>query len=514
MRAGFRQGWSFVFCMLPFVVQAAEFEFQTVIDKAEKLAQSAWHKPEQIPRFLRELSYHDYQGIRFKPESSLWQEQSTPFQVMLVPPGLFYQHAVAIHLIEDGTPRRLNFDKAWFSYPNSEVEKLIPADLGFAGFKLTFPFNTPDVRNQFLVFAGASYYRAVGQDNNFGLSGRGMAVDTGLSNGEEFPAFVEFWLHKPEPKAQSMTFYGLLDSKSLAGAYQFTVTPGVNTTIEVESVLFPRQTVELAGIAPLTSMFYYGQNTLRPSGEWRPEVHDSDGLLIHEGVTDEWLWRPLNNPATLAMDYFATQRVKGFGLLQRDTDFRSYMDPEARYGTRPSAWIEPAEEWGKGHVVLTQLPTPDETNDNIVAFWTPQAKLEAGADYRFAYTARFGSAELPGSSMARNVDTFLGDGKRIGGGDQQGAVRIIADFFGGPLAERTADAPITASVTAMEEGELLEQYVEYVPAMERWRLSLLLRPAAGRPLSVRAFLREGEEALSETWTYQLAPDSDVLTLIK
>lgn len=510
----FRRELCFVLCLLPMVVQAAEFKFQQVIDKAEQLAQSAWQEPERVPRFLQDLSYQDYQGIRFKPENSLWQAQNTPFKVMLIAPGLYYQHAVNINIIDGDKTRPLSFDKTQFSYPNSDIEKLMPADLGFAGFKLTFPFDAPDVQNQFLVFAGASYYRAVGQDNNFGLSGRGMAVNTGLPSGEEFPEFIEFWLHKPKANAKSMTFYGLLNSKSLAGAYQFTVTPGASTAVKVESVLFARQTLELAGIAPLTSMFYYGQNTLRPGGEWRPEVHDSDGLLIHDGATDEWLWRPLNNPASLAMDYFATQDVKGFGLLQRDTEFRSYMDPEAGYGTRPSAWIEPGEGWGEGHVVLTQLPTPDETNDNIVAFWTPKAKLQANTEYRFAYTAHFGAADLPRSPMAQAVDTFLGDGKRIGGGNQPGAVRIIADFAGGPLAKRAADAPIAAAVTALEDGELLEQYVEYLPELERWRLSMLVRPAVGRSLSVRAFLREGDAALSETWTYQLAPDSDVLKLIK
>ena len=514
MKRVFRSWLYLVLCLLPMAVPAAEFGFQEVIDKAQALAQEAWQEPERVPRFLQELSYQDYQGIRFNPEGSAWRGEQTPFNVMLIPPGLYYQHTVGINIIEGGKAEPLAFDKAQFSYPNSEIEKLMPADAGFAGFKLTFPFGAPDVQNQFLVFAGASYYRAVGQSNNFGLSGRGMAVNTGLPSGEEFPEFVEFWLNKPGPKAKSMTFYGLLDSKSLAGAYKFTVTPGAATALKVESVLFPRQTLELAGVAPLTSMFYYGQNTLRPGGEWRPEVHDSDGLLIHDGGTGEWLWRPLNNPAALAMDYFAVQNLKGFGLLQRDTDFRSYMDPEAGYGTRPSAWIEPGEGWDKGHVVLTQLPTPDETNDNIVAFWTPEAKLQAENEYRFAYTAYFGAADLPASPMAQAVDTFLGDGKRIGGGNQHGAVRVIVDFAGGPLADQPEDAPIAAEVTALEDGELLEQYVEYLPELKRWRLSLLLRPAAGRPLSVRAFLREGEATLSETWTYQLAPDSDVLKVIK
>ena len=501
-------------CLLPWSALADTFSFQTVIDKAEKLAAASWQAPPQVPKFLQQLSYHDYQGIRFKPERSLWAEENTPFGVMLTPPGLFYQHAVALNIIQEGQTEPLIFDKSQFNYPNSELERLVPADLGYAGFKLTFPFAAPDVANQFLVFAGASYYRAVGRDNNFGLSGRGIAVNTGLPSGEEFPSFVEFWLEKPEPGAQSMTFYGLLDGKSLAGAYQFEVTPGAETLLQVRSVLFSRQDIELIGVAPLPSMFYYGENTLRPYGEWRPEVHDSDGLLIHDGSSDEWLWRPLNNPSALSMDYFATEQLRGFGLLQRDGDFRSYMDPEAIYHTRPSAWVEPQGEWGSWHVVLTQLPTPDETNDNIVAFWTPADRMQSETPHEYAYQVRFGNADVAANPMARAVDSFLGDGTRVGGGDAAGAVRVIVDFAGGPLDERSADAPVTAQVTALEDGEVLEHFVQYVPALERWRLSALVRPAANRPLAVRAFLQEGEDSLSETWSYQLLPDSDVLQVLK
>lgn len=498
---------------LPWAALAETFTFQTVIDKAEELADSSWQAPPQVPRFLRDLSYHDYQGIRFQPERSLWADEDSPFGVMLTPPGLFYHHAVALNVIEGDESEPLVFDKTQFSYPNTEIEKLVPADLGYAGFRLTFPFTDPEVANQFLVFAGASYYRAVGRDNNFGISGRGIAVDTGLPKGEEFPSFIEFWLEKPEPGASSLTFYGLLDGKSLTGAYQFEVTPGDVTSLQVRSVLFPRQSIDLIGVAPLTSMFYYGENTLRPYGEWRPEVHDSDGLLIHDGASDEWLWRPLNNPASLSMDYFAAGQVKGFGLLQRDADFRSYMDAEAGYGTRPSAWVEPQGEWGEGHIVLTQLPTPDETNDNIVAFWTPSSKLQGGESYHYDYRVNFGKADLAHSPMAQAVDSFVGDGTRVGGGDAEGAVRIIVDFAGGPLEGRDADTPVTSGVTALEEGELLEHFVEYIAPLKRWRLSMLVRPAADRPLSLRAYLHQGEETLSETWTYQLPAGSDVLQVV-
>lgn len=490
------------------------FDFQQVVEKARQRAEQPWQAPPATPPFLRELSYDDYQAIRFKPESSLWLEDGSAFNVMLVPPGLFYNHTVKVNIIEGDISKPLGFDKSKFTYPNTHLEKLIPADLGYAGFKLTFPLTGPDVQNQFLVFAGASYYRAVGRDNNFGISARGIALNTGLPAGEEFPSFVEYWLKKPEKDERVMTFYALLDGPSVAGAYHFTVTPGDETTVTVRTLLFPRKDVELFGVAPLTSMFYYGENTLKPDREWRPEVHDSDGLLIHDGPSNEWLWRPLRNPESLTMDYFSTDNVRGFGLIQRDDRFTSYMDQEAHYQSRPSTWIETQGQWGKGQVVLVQLPTADETNDNIVAFWKPEAPVTPGNPLQLSYSARFGDRDIARETLGKTRDTFVGDGSIVGGGNQPGAVRVIVDFSGGPLDILAAGAPVVSSVSAMEEGEVLEHFVEYVPALKRWRLSILARPAAGKSLSLRAFLKQEEQTLTETWTYQLPAGHDILRVIK
>lgn len=482
-----------------------------VIAKAEALAQKPYKAPPAIPRFMRDLSYDQYQGIRFKPENSLWQDSGADFKAMLVPTGLFYTHPVAINIVENDKIEPLVFSKSNFTYPTTEVEQQVPADLGYAGFKLTFPLAGEDIQNQFLVFAGASYYRAVSRDTNFGLSGRGLALNTGLPGGEEFPAFTEYWLETPKPGDTSFSFHALLDTRSMTGAYRFTVTPGDETELKVESVVFPRSEVQLMGVAPLTSMFYFGQNTFKPHGEWRPEVHDSDGLLIHNGGSEEWLWRPLLNPTSLTMDYFATENIRGFGLIQRDNEFTHYMDKEARYDTRPSAWIKPEGDWGKGDVVLVQLPTPNETNDNIVAFWRPQAAVTPGEPQYFSYSAIFGDQHVAKEPLARSMDTYVGDGNRVGGGYQEGAVRVIVDFAGGPLDELAADAPVVASVTGLEEGEVLGHYVEYIEPLKRWRLSILARPAADKSLALRGYLQLEDTPLTETWTYQLPSDTGVLS---
>jgi len=499
--------------MLP-LQTAAGFSFDHVVQKAKALAGKPYQAPQPVPKFIREMSYDAYQGIRFNSERSLWRESSSNFQVMFIAPGLYYTHSVTLNIIEAEGPKPFPFKKTDFAFADAEVEKRVPADLGFAGFKLTFPLNKKSEQNQFLVFAGASYFRGVGKDNAFGISGRGLAIDTGLPSGEEFPSFTEFWLVRPSPDAKEMLVYGLLDSKSLAGAYQFTILPGNPTKVKVKTELFPRKNIQLLGMAPLTSMFFYGENTPLPTGEWRREVHDSDGLQIHDGVSGEWLWRPLLNPATLEMDFFSTENARGFGLLQRDEMFSNYEDLGAQYEKRPSAWVEPQGEWGKGNVALIQLPTPQETNDNIVAFWTPKSAVTSDTPLGLAYDVSFGKADLAGNPMGIVAKTFIGDGNRIGGGKVPGAYRIIVDFNGGPLTKLPANTPIKGQVTASDGGEILEHFVEYHERIKGWRLSILAKPAQNKPLHLRAFLNTDTTTLTETWTYRLPVMNNILAVEK
>ena len=489
---------------------AAGFTFDDVVQKAKVLAKAPYQAPQPVSKFLREISYEAYQGIRFNPDRSLWRKNQSNFQVMFIAPGLYYTHPVTLNVIEAEGPRALSFSKNDFVFADPEVEKRVPADVGLAGFKLTFPLNQKNEQNQFIVFAGASYFRGVGKDNAFGISGRGLAIDTGLPSGEEFPAFTEFWLVRPSPDAKEMVVYGLLDSKSLSGAYQFTIFPGNPTKIKVKTQLFPRINIQLLGVAPLTSMFFYGENTPRPTGEWRREVHDSDGLQIHDGISDEWIWRPLLNPGTLEMDYFSTKNIQGFGLLQRDGRFSNYEDLGARYDKRPNAWVEAQGEWGQGKVVFVQLPTADETNDNIVAFWTPKAPMTPKTPLSLAYDVSFGKADIPQNPMGTVANTFIGDGNRIGGGTAPNAYRVIVDFTGGRLSKLSSNAPINGQVTALDDGEILEHFVEYNEQTEMWRLSILAKPSPQHQLHLRAFLNNEKTTLTETWTYRLPANNNIL----
>ncbi|WP_148862554.1 glucan biosynthesis protein G [Marinobacter fonticola] len=488
---------------------AHAFGLADVVEMAKTKAAKAYEPPTPAPQFLRDLSYSDYQAIRFKQEASLWRQGQSRFQVMMIPPGSYYTHAVKLHEVDGEGVKSIAFDKANLIYPNDAFAKRVPADLGYAGFKLTFPLYKETVQDQFLTFGGASYFKGIGRHNRFGLSARGIAVDTGLPSGEEVPGFVEFWLERPAGGSDTMRVYGLLNGPSVTGAYRFDIHPGDSTRIDVTAELFFRDSVELLGLAPLTSMFYYGENTIRPKGEWRPQVHDSDGLLVHDGDSGEWLWRPLINPRTLRMSYLQAGKLKGFGLIQRNTKFHQFEDMEARYDQRPSAWVDVKDDWGKGDVVLVEIPTRSETNDNVVAFWWPEQRVSSGDHRTLAYTLSFGAPGIANQPTAYATQTFVGEGDRIGGGNVEGAFRLIVDFKGGELDKLKPDAPVVSQVSGSEGVEVIEHFVEYSEPEKAWRLSMLARPAQDKNMSLRGFLSVEGKPLTETWTYELPPNSDL-----
>lgn len=500
--------------VLPWLLSAGgagALEFQDIVEKARDKAEGKYEPAPAVPGFLADLTYRDYQSIRFNPESSLWRKGKSRFQVRMVPPGSYYTHTVKLNEVDASGVSPISFDKSVFTFPDPELAKRIPADLGYAGFKLTYPMGDDDEQNQFLVFAGASYFRGVGAGNQFGLSARGIAIDTGLPSGEEIPSFVEFWIERPGSGSDRMRIYALLDGPSVAGAYRFDIQPGSTTRIDVTAELFYRESVELQGLAPLTSMFYYGENTAKPGGEWRPQVHDSDGLLIHDVGAGEWIWRPLLNPASLRLSHMQVNRLGGFGLMQRDTEFHHFEDAEARYDRRPSAWVTPNKGWADGEVVLIEIPTDAETNDNIVAFWRPKQTVESGHHHKMAYSIRFGGGNVSGQDVGRASQTFVGDGNRTGGGNQEGAYRIIVDFAGGSLDGLKANAPVVSKVSESsgddDAVEIIEHFVEYVEADNSWRLSILVRPRDNKNPVLRAHLMLEDEPLTETWTYSLGQDS-------
>lgn len=479
---------------------AAAFGYEDVVSRARELASQPYQPPPNtLPAPLRDIEYDRYRQIRFKPDRALWRGARLPFELQFFHPGRQYEQAVTINLISADGVRRLAYNPDYFDFGDNTFDAGSFGDVGYAGFRVHYPVNRPEHKDEVLVFQGASYFRALGRHQRYGLSARGLAIDTGLMSGEEFPAFTEFWIVWPAPGARSLEIYALLDSRRVSGAYRFILQPGVDTETDVEASLFLREGVGKLGLAPLTSMYFYGENQPSPAEVVRPEVHDSDGLLVHDG--SEWIWRPLVNPRRLVSTSFATEHLRGFGLMQRDRKFHSYQDLESRYELHPSAWITPKGDWGKGRVELILIPTKDETNDNIVAFWVPEQAPAPQQPFEIAYRISWQHDELTGPELARVVQSRRGQGLQR---DPDGSLRLVVDFAGGPLDALPAEAKIDAPLWINDNGDIIDKRLQHNPALGGWRLSLRFRVKdAGRPVEMRAALRQGEQPLSETWSYLL-----------
>ncbi len=486
----------------PTAVPPFTFDLDTVAARAEKLAQESFQAPpDQVPDWLRSITYDQWRDIRFRPEHTLWRDDKAPFQVQFFHPGFYYNRPVRVNVVEAKGTSPIGFSPSYFDYGRNDFASKVPQDLGYAGFRVHAAIKKMEYLDEVIVFLGASYFRAVGRDQVFGLSARSLAVDTAESSGEEFPFFREFWLVKPKPDDREFTVYALLDSPSLAGAYRFVITPGEQTTVAVDGRLFMRREVRKVGLGSLTSMFFHGENTLRPFEDFRPEAHDSDGLLVNF-ASGEWLWRPLANPRVLNVSTFATAQPNGFGLIQRDRDFASYQDLETRYELRPSAWVMPRGDWGKGRIELVEIPTKSDTNDNIVQYWVPEQQPKPGTAYAFAYTINWYGDDPTRPPGGRVVAT------RHDRGTVEGAHRLVVDFAGKQLEALPADTVLRGAVSIAsgpDSADLLDQNVVKNPVTGGWRLTFQVRPKGREPVELRAFLDKGGDTLTETWSYVILP---------
>lgn len=484
-------------CRTADAANRVEVNLDYVTSLAQDLA-SRPYKPEarRVPEFLGNLTYDQYRALRFRPEKALWKDAGLPFVVEFFHPGYNFRDAVEIHEFTATHEQRIPFVPEFFDYGQEEdIADRVGASLDYAGFRVRTELNQRGVFDEFVVFLGASYFRAVARDQIYGISARGLGIDTGASIPESFPDFRTFWLGKPQPGDKALRLYGLLDGAHVTGAYEFIITPGKETTVRVRARIILREPVEVLGLAPLSSMFWFGENTLRPPPDWRPEVHDSDGLAILT-ETGESVWRPLVNPSRTRTEVFAGDRLQGFGLVQRDRRFEAYEDAEAQYHRRPSVWIEPGSGMQAGHLQLLEIATADEYMDNIALVWEPTAHPAPGEVYTYDYVLRVGTATLPEKAAVRAT--------RVGHSlHDEGALELVVDFAGGRLAELAEVEPVEA-VVAAPGAEILWQQVQKLPRDDRWRLHLRLRPPPGPDglLPLEAHLALDGEPLSETWRYQ------------
>jgi glucans biosynthesis protein len=515
------------------------FTRSTVTEIARALSKGPFVPPTQaLPAAIADLNYDQYQAIYFKPEEAVWAKDGLPFQMQLFHRGFYYKDKIEVATVDDGQARHLAYSPGMYA-PGKIVTNPLPTeDIGFAGLRIHGHINRPDYFDEIVVFEGASYFRSLAKGQVYGVSARGLALKVGAPDGEEFPIFRAFWVETPEKGSDSIAIHALLDSKSLSGAYRFTIRPGLPTAMDVEATLFPRVDLISAGLAPGTSMFYFDGNGRQDFDDWRPEVHDSDGLLIINGQ-GERIWRPLANPKTLQFSAFVDSGPRGFGLMQRDRDYDTYQDYNASYEKRPSLWIEPVGDWGKGSVVLVEIPNVSEVNDNIVAYWSPQDPIKAGAEFAYAYRMFWGNGpNLPGVIVAAS---------RRGRGDLKHPSpirRFVIDYVATGVVATASNAPAPAPTSAVapatqpaaaaqtttapasdppapdtnatsadpahdpkptvtaSSGVVSDIWVEPNPASGGWRVTFNLDPQKAELIELRAALAFPDGRPVDTWLYR------------
>lgn len=469
----------------------APFGRPTVIELARALAAEPFAPPEPaVPEALLRLSPAEYQAIRARPETWLFTDPPSGFAVEPLHSGFIYRTPVQIFVIRDQAPLEVVFAPGDFEYP--VVEGLPTAEpLDFAGFRARTALNAPDRLDIFAVFAGASYFQAVARGQVFGLSARGLAINTGEQEGEEFPFFRTFWLE--EPADGRMVVHALLDSPSVAGAYRFTIRPGDQTLIDVEAMLFARADMDRLGLAPLTSMFLFGPRERQDFDDTRLAAHDSDGLAIWNGK-GERIWRPLHNPRLLQFSAFEDTGPRGFGLIQREKRFSEYEDLTNLYNRRPSLWVEPIGDWGGGSVVLVEIPSDRDIHDNIVAFWRPEAPLVAGSETTLTYRLTWGWDAPNPPGLLRVTRTLSGE-------RPEGRRRFILDFSDPeartPASLQGVTAQAMSSAGAIENVALREN-----TESGGLRVAFDLDPQGQESVDLRVdLLRDGAPA-AEVWVFR------------
>ena len=472
------------------------FSFDWLVEEAGRIAASGF-EPHfgDIPSSLSDLTYDQYRNIWFKPEAAIWKDDPTQFRLDLFHSGFIYKEPVRIALVENGQATEIPFSTDLFTYGDPLKPPEDTKGVAFSGFRARYPINSPDAFQEFVVFQGASYFRAVGRGQVYGISARGLAINTAEPEGEEFPAFRQFWIEKPPAGSDTLVVYALLDSPSLVGAYRFDITPGAETVMEVEAALILRRAVKKIGVAPLTSMFLFNPMNRNAFDDYRRAVHDSDGLQILTGK-GEWLWRPLANKSELQISGFFDQQPRGFGLMQRARHYEDFEDAEAKYERRPSVWIEPIGDWGAGAVELVEIPTDREINDNIVAYWRPKKDVPKGGPWRVSYRMRWTDLRLPPPELFYSSASRAGlsfDGKRR---------LFVIDFARADSSASDVDPNgLTMDVSA-SKGVVVNPVVHSSEPGGGLRVSFELDAGSEQVSELRLVLVKDGKPASETWLYR------------
>jgi len=494
--------------------EAKPFSFDLLKAHARELAHGPYDPPPRpAPDVVKKINYEEWGKIRFRMEAAMFAEGPAKFPISFFHLGLFFQKAVEVHAVDGETSRRVLYDQAYFDMPSDSVARQLPKGAGFAGIRIQEPRDGQlDWRkNDWVAFLGAAYFRAIGELRQYGLSARGVALDVAVADRpEEFPDFTNFYIDAKSDD-DTLILYALMEGPSIVGAYKFTMKRTKAVIMDIETTLFTRAAITRFGLVALTSMYWFSETKKDTAIDWRPEVHDSDGLAMWTGG-GERLWRPLNSPPRIMMSGFTDNNPRGFGLCQRDRAFDHYMDG-VNYDRRPTLWVEPlsgpgGQGWGKGWIQLCEIPTDDEIHDNIVAMWVPEVPVPAGAELNYSYRLYWVADEPFQSGLGRVVATRLSRGGQPGLPRPKGVRKFVVEFLGGPLSSLPygvrPEMVVTASRGSLQGYRNVEAVPDDVPG--HWRIEFDLAGVEGSdPVELRAYLQAGGQIVTESWMFQYHP---------
>ncbi len=487
------------------------FDYGKVVEKAAALAQQPFEPQlQELSPDMLNLDYDQYRRIRFLPERSVWR--GAAYRIGFFHPGYYFKRRVLFRAVEPDRLRDIPFSPSYFYYDKPIV---FSGHEGFVGFKTFVPSAAAGVQDEFMSFLGASYFRAIARGLHWGLSTRGLAVNNGTNGPEEFPDFRQFWIREPKAGDQQFVFYALLDSESVTGGYEFVVQYGDTTTMDIRATIFIRKKPEVLEFTPLTTMFYFGENTVnkptlkpdyQPTGkadfsmnktdfkrrEFRPQVHDSDGLLL-DTVSGERVWVPFDNPRSMTVRQFSN--VRSFSALQRDRDVNHYLDQEAEYHRRPSLTVIPKSGFEPGYVRLLQIPSADEYTDNTVAGWQMQNPPEAGGHVEVAYRLLWRGDE-PNKDQYRVVSTTV----RPSPGSNE--TRFAVEYARPETEQNVPVEELKPYIVVGQGGQVKD--IEFTPTARGWLVGFtIFKPSPAQAMDISCVILRGDKFFSEKWLYLL-----------
>ena len=476
------------------------YSFEALVDRQKALATRPF-VPAKVrdTEILNAIDYDAFWKIKYRPEATL-EVADGKAPVRFFHLGRYVQQPVGINVISGKTSRKLRYDENLFEVPADSPAQKLPNDVGFAGFRVMNERDEAD----WLAFMGAAYFRSSGEDGQYGMSARAVAIDVAMPTPEEFPRFTDFYIGPSRTGQHDLTIACLMDGPSITGVLEMDVGKDGLVVMDIRARFYARADIARIGLAPLTSMFWYSQIARPADADWRPEIHDSDGLAIWAG-NGERIWRPLNDPARVMTSSFSGSTPKGFGLLQRDRNFDHYQDDGVFYDKRPSVWVEPKGDWGNGAVQLVEIPTDEETNDNIVAYWIGETPFRQGQEIALDYRVTWGKDQPNPPKVAIVTATRFGRGGIVGKDRPKDTVKFAIDFDGGTLAALPHQTEGVEAVVSASRGEVSLVNAYFVKVGTAWRATFDTTANGGEAVELRCYLKRGEDVLTETWLYQYLP---------